>query len=364
MLHGIVYRGENEIFKYIGWPTVCRDENGVLYAACSGHRISHICPFGKNYLFKSFDGGENWTNPIVINDTSLDDRDAGILSLGSGKMLMTYFNHTRSFYIDNAEEHSNHVADKAHVALHKELYMGAIEYLKKIPEEKNTFGSFVKLSDDSGSTWGEAIKVPITAPHGPILLKDGKLLYVGKEFHSGRESGKGDILCYESSDGGKTWDYLSTVKDTTGLPSYIYSEPHSIELASGRILCGIRVQEADGFTVYLCHSDNGGRSFTEPKPLGNSGSPPHFMMHSSGAVILSYGRRKAPFGQRVMISYDGGETFTKEVTLRDDSPNADIGYPTTVELNDGSLITVYYQSAKNDDPYRSLLYTKWRLDEI
>ena len=364
MTHGIIYRAEHEIFKYIGWPTVCRDEDGVLYAACSGHRISHICPFGKNYLFKSFDGGEHWTNPIVINDTALDDRDAGILSLGQGRMLMTYFNHPRSFYIDNAEAHANHVADKEYVALHRELYMGAIEYLKKMPEEQNTYGSFVRISEDNGSTWGAAIKVPVTAPHGPILLKNGKLLYVGKEFHSGCEMGEGDILCYESLDGGKTWDYVSRVKDTAGLPGYMYTEPHTVELQSGRILCGIRVHDGGGITVHLCHSDDGGQTWSEPKPLGNCGAPPHFLMHSSGAVILSYGRREVPYGQRALISYDDGETFTKEVVLRGDATNADLGYPTTTELDDGTLVTVYYQSAENSDPFRSLLYTKWRLDEV
>jgi len=363
MRHGIIYRGKNEIFKYIGWPTVCRDERGVLYAACSGHRLSHVCPFGKNYLFKSYDGGETWTNPIVINDTALDDRDAGILALGGGKMLMTYFNHPRSFYIERAEKNFNHVAENSYKALYRELYMGAVEYLKGMPEEHDVYGSFIRLSEDSGESWGEAIKVPVTAPHGPILLKNGKLLYVGKEFHSERQSGKGDILAYESSDGGRTWEYLSTVKDTAGFSGNKYTEPYAVELPSGRILCGIRVQE-ETITVHLCHSDDGGRSWSEPMPLGNSGSPPHFLLHSSGALILSFGRRTEPFGQRALISLDGGESFDYEVVLRDDSNTADLGYPSTVELDDGSLITVYYQSADNSDPYRSLLYTKWSLDEM
>jgi hypothetical protein len=242
--------------------------------------------------------------------------------------------------------------------------MGAIEYLKKIPDTYDTYGSFVKLSEDYGNTWGKAIKVPVTAPHGPILLKNGKLLYVGKEFHSDCEIGKGDILSYESSDEGKTWKLLSTVKDTKGLPSYIYTEPHSIELANGRILCGIRVQDGDQITIHLCHSDDGGKTWTEPKPLGNSGSPPHFMLHSTGAVILSYGRREVPYGQRALISYDNGETFTKEITLRDDSMHSDLGYPSSVELDDGSIVTVYYQDGVNGDHYRSLIYTRWNLDEV
>ena len=144
----------------------------------------------------------------------------------------------------------------------------------------------------------------------------------------------------------------------------MYTEPHTVELKSGRILCGIRFHNGGGITVHLCHSDDGGRTWSEPEPLGNCGAPPHFLMHSSGAVILSYGRREVPYGQRALISYDDGETFPREVVLRDDATNADLGYPTTTELDDGTLVTVYYQSAENDDPFRSLLYTKWRLDEV
>ena len=40
--------------------------------------------------------------------------------------------------------------------------------------------------------------------------------------------------------------------------------------------------------------------------------------------------------------------------------DGDLGYPSTVELDDGSLMTVYYQKYE-DDKKTSLLYTKWRL---
>jgi hypothetical protein len=33
-----------------------------------------------------------------------------------------------------------------------------------------------------------------------------------------------------------------------------------------------------------------------------------------------------------------------------------------VELDDGSLMTVYYQKYE-DDPYCSILYTKWKLEK-
>jgi Neuraminidase (sialidase) len=89
LTHGIVNRVTTSLFSYQGWPTVARDEKGVLYAVASSFRISHICPFGKTAMYKSFDGGKTWTPPIVINDTYVDDRDAGIVYLGNGK---NYFN--------------------------------------------------------------------------------------------------------------------------------------------------------------------------------------------------------------------------------------------------------------------------------
>ena len=50
-----------------------------------------------------------------------------------------------------------------------------------------------------------------------------------------------------------------------------------------------------------------------------------------------------------------------EIILRDDAPNSDLGYPSTVELEPGELITVYYQI---DIPGEKtcLIATRWSLD--
>ena len=69
--------------------------------------------------------------------------------------------------------------------------------------------------------------------------------------------------------------------------------------------------------------------------------------------------------ERAVISYDEGETWSDEYIL-DDRINMekqrDMGYPATVELSDGSLLTLYYQ-ALPDDWHTSILYTKWRIEE-
>ena len=50
-----------------------------------------------------------------------------------------------------------------------------------------------------------------------------------------------------------------------------------------------------------------------------------------------------------------------EKLLDDRCNNPDLGYPATTELDDGSLISVYYQQYA-DDGYTSILYTKWHLE--
>ncbi len=51
------------------------------------------------------------------------------------------------------------------------------------------------------------MRVPCSAPHGPIELSDGRLMYVGAELSRKQIERKGDIVAVESRDQGKTWDY-------------------------------------------------------------------------------------------------------------------------------------------------------------
>lgn len=366
MKHGIVNREQTSLFFYQGWPSVCIDKEGVLYAVSSGHRVGHVCPFGKNLLYVSRDGGETWSGPRIANDTPLDDRDAGITYLGDGKLLLSWFNLPRSFYW-NMEE--NILSHQVRPGL-RELAKGALENWKSLPKEREKIGSFVRLSRNKGDNWEDAVYVPVSTPHGPILLKNGKLLYFGKyleDIEKEKAAENKAIAAYESADDGKTWSLVGEVPlSDDGLTVSAFHEPHVVELSNGRLLGAIRVHGTTpdtGFTIYLTHSDDGGKTWTVPTPTGIIGSPPHLLLHSSGAVIMTYGYRRSPYGQRTKISRDGGQTWSHEIIVNDQGIDGDLGYPCTVELPDGSLITVYYQKLPGDN-FCSVLYTKWTLAEF
>ncbi len=74
------------------------------------------------------------------------------------------------------------------------------------------------------------------------------------------------------------------------------------------------------------------------------GLPPHLTLLSDGRVLCTYGYRRAPYGERACLSSDGVNwDLRDEVILRDDAPNGDLGYPASIEIEPGVVLSVYYQ---------------------
>lgn len=371
--HGVVNRVRNSLFAYQGWPSVARDENGTLYAVASSFRCEHICPFGKTAMYISRNNGETWTPPIVINDTYLDDRDAGILYMGNGRMLVTWFTHPAEVYLKDYYTAIKNSATKAEAP----ATVGMLSMYPDIPAEHAGGGSFIRVSEDYGVTWSETIRIPVSAPHGPAVCMDGTLLYLGKEHYYGDKMGVPGqttdellISAYASTDGGYTWEKRGDCMKPEQLDWDHFHEPHVIELDDGTLFGMIRAQGngvPHGFTMYTTKSSDGGRTWTEWECLGISGSPPHLLKHSSGALICTYGRREAPFGERAVVSWDNGRTWSEDYDVDHRAKDGDLGYPASVELDDGSILSVYYQKYYDDasgsyDGKCSILYTRWTLD--
>ena len=62
------------------------------------------------------------------------------------------------------------------------------------------------------------------------------------------------------------------------------------------------------------------------------------------------------------MSEDEGRTWDmeNEVVLRDDGFGRDVGYPSSEQLDDGSILTVYYWYG--EDNIRHVESTRWALD--
>ncbi len=112
--------------------------------------------------------------------------------------------------------------------------------------------------------------------------------------------------------------------------------------------------------LYIKISEDYGMTWSTPECIGVNGTPPHLLLHSSGALICSYGRRAVPYGERAAVSYDFGKTWADEYILDERPTDKDLGYPTTAELDDGTLVTVYYQKLEGDSN-ASLLCARWKL---
>ena len=101
-----------------------------------------------------------------------------------------------------------------------------------------------------------------------------------------------------------------------------------LELPDGRLFGAIRAQGSGvphGFSIYTTVSCDGGKTWSDLKCTDVSGSPPHLLLHSSGALICAFGRREAPFGERAMISHDLGETWSDEYILDERAKDGDLG---------------------------------------
>ena len=103
--------------------------------------------------------------------------------------------------------------------------------------------------------------------------------------------------------------------------------------------------------LWETYSDDNGHTWVELYPTPLWGFPPHLLQLSDGRVLCTYGYRRPPFGQRACISNDG-ITWNRadEIILRDDAFNKDLGYPASVELEPGIVLSVYYQPDPADGP--------------
>ncbi|HUE72138.1 MAG TPA: sialidase family protein [Pirellulaceae bacterium] len=336
---------------YHGWPTLARRKNGQLLLVCSGGREAHVCPFGRVELMTSDDGGNSWTYPRVLIDGPIDDRDAGVMETAKGTILVTTF--TSLAYepvLAKAEKDGNWESERL-------ARWQAANNRLSAERRKEDLGVWMIRSTDDGVTWSQRYDCLVDSPHGPIQLADGRLLYAGKDlWRQGERVG----FC-ESADDGQTWRWLSQIPVRDGDSHTEYHELHAVETEDGRIVCHVRNHnKANERETLQCESADGGKTWSKPKSIGVWGLPSHLLKLKDNRLLMTYGHRRKPLGNQARLSTDHGRTWSEPIELSGDGITGDLGYPSTVELDDGTLVTVWYEVMK-DSPRAVLRQAKWKL---
>ncbi|MCH2127367.1 MAG: glycoside hydrolase [Pirellulaceae bacterium] len=322
-----------EPHHYHGWPTMTRARSGELLLVCSGGRESHVCPFGRVELMRSHNHGMTWTLPQILLDTPIDDRDAGILETSKGTLLVTTF--TSLAY----EDILNQNREESEWSLEKKNRWLAAHHRIDDTERKQTLGSWMIRSEDHGITWSSPYHCLVNSPHGPIELSDGTIFYAGKELY-----GQNRIGTAVSHDDGKTWKQRSVMKTRGGDDPEQYHELHAVEAPSGKIIAHIRNHNsAHAGETLQAESTDAGLTWSPIRSIGVWGLPSHLLRLRDGRILMSYGYRRKPYGNQVRVSEDEGVTWSSAMPLSSDGIGHDLGYPSTVQLEDGKLVTVWYE---------------------
>lgn len=211
-------------------------------------------------------------------------------------------------------------------------------------------------STDRGHTWEGPFRLPLFGQPGVAARTDyvvnGKrdcLLFLTAAKQDRRE---GRPFCARTTDGGRTWDYVSWITDE---PKGYAIMPATVRLGENELLTAVRRHEGAKNWIETCRSVDGANSWRPdgvPAPDTGEGNPASLIRLADGRVCLTYGHRAAPYGIRARLSRDGGRTWGEEIVLRGDGGGRDLGYPRSAQRRDGKVVTVYYfQDEPRGDRY-------------
>ncbi len=286
------------------------------------------------FVYASTDNGASWK---VIGETPLSGKEPSLTALPDGSVVLS--------------------AQKG--------YFGPGT---KYKEEIN-----LARSTDGGRTWERSVLPGSDLPRNMIVEKDGSLLFVraAKFDWSQANVGSPNFQLCRSRDGGKTWSF------TEGVIAWDkkrrFGEVSGIRLRDGRMLATIRSLQKGapkgdmhGFGItLLTESRDNGKTWSLPRAISRTAEVHAYLTElKDGRILATYSNYHLPFGVYAIVSSDGGRTWDRDHPIQLAlSAHNQVGWPVTVQLVDGSLLTGYALTAYLKQPPDKFVTetVRWRL---
>ncbi|MBS1751411.1 MAG: exo-alpha-sialidase [Bacteroidetes bacterium] len=330
--HRVIYTNG---YRHLHPADIIKLKNGDILLF-TREATEHISNDGDIVMLRSKDNGKTWVDRKVVSAIKdLDEREGCGIQLKDGTIIVGIF--------------------------YNDLYLpdGAYNWGKEQqqkPLNRARLGAHFITSKDNGQTWqqGNFIdmkNMPFTGVEGPtdapIEMPDGSIVMgvIGYGI-DGDPKNNGAVLL-RSTDQAKTWKYVSTIAGDPGGKQKGFLEPGLVRTKTGRLITGLR-NHADENAIYISYSDDDGKTWVPPFKTKMIGHPVDLIQLKDGRIMATYGIRVGlhaePGGIRACFSNDNGATWDikDEVVLRNDFINWDIGYPESLEIEDGRIMTVYY----------------------
>ena len=222
--------------------------------------------------------------------------------------------------------------------------------------------AWVCRSTDQGRTWTSSHGFP--APPADGIGMNNELIPFGNIRQS--DDGSLCVAAYLRRDDSRTCFLLRSPDDgrTWGDATILHpqgNETDILHLGGGRWLAACReFRERRDVHLELFSSADDGRTWTRQFPLTLPRQVTgHLARLSDGRILLSHGDRCwNNFGVGVRISDDEGVTWSPQIRIAD-CPRSDCGYPSTVQLRDGTALTAFYTQVSEDFHYE-MRVAEWR----
>ena len=319
------------------FPVLALTPDGTIVGIVRGG-AGHLGIAGRVEAIRSLDGGASWSPPAIVADSEWDDRDYACGVSPAGTIILAY--HRSGCYDADGnyrpELYRAGGAPLSEVRVTRSRDAG-LTWELPVPlgfpalRPDNPYGKIVTLADG-------ALALPIYGPSHPDLLG---ARYVGLR----PESCSSYLL--RSRDDGATWDDPSVIAVGT-------NETGLIALPNGDLLAAVRGDHPIT-GLALTRSTDGGRTWSEPRPLTGIGQhPADFIALANGDLLLTYGNRNPPYRVEGRISRDGGQTWLPTLLTFSghlygynvtEPRTTDLGYPSSVVQRTGTTgqgVTVYY----------------------